>query len=154
MLYKERIKGCVFVPASRRQIREAAFLLSFEKLFRDDPLEDIFESAKEVDDFEFDEQAQQLVRNIYDNAEKLDEIIAEFSDKRAVSRIPKVNLALLRLAIYEAIFDDRVPVNVAISEAVKLAQTYALSNDVSFVNGVLGSFSKSEHVKDKADDKK
>ena len=140
------------MSTSRRQVREAAFLLSFEKLFRDDPLEDIFESAKEVDDFDFNEEAQQLVRNICENADKLDEIISEFSDKRSVSRIPKVNLALLRLAIYESLFDDRVPVNVAISEAVKLAQAYALEPDVSFVNGVLGSFSKSEHVKNKAED--
>lgn len=143
---------CFFVSTSRRQVREAAFLLSFEKLFRDDPLDVIFESAKEVDDFDFNDEAKQLVRNICDNADKLDEIIAEFSDKRAVSRIPKVNLALLRLAIYESMFDERVPVNVAISEAVKLAQAYALDSDVSFVNGVLGSFSKSEHVKDKAED--
>ena len=70
-----------------------------------------------------------------------------------MNRIPKVNLALLRLAIYESMFDDRVPVNVAISEAVKLAQSYALGSDVSFVNGVLGSFSKSDYVKDKLDDK-
>ena len=140
------------MSTSRRQVREAAFLLSFEKLFRDDPLEAIFESAKEVDDFDFNEEAQQLVRNICENADKLDEIIFEFSDKRSVSRIPKVNLALLRLAIYESLFDDRVPVNVAISEAVKLAQAYALESDVSFVNGVLGSFSKSEHVKNKAED--
>lgn len=142
------------MSTSRRQVREAAFLLSFEKLFRDDPLDVIFESAKEVDDFDFNDEAKQLVRNICDNADKLDEIIAEFSDKRAVSRIPKVNLALLRLAIYESMFDERVPVNVAISEAVKLAQAYALDSDVSFVNGVLGSFSKSEHVKDKAEDTK
>ena len=140
------------MPASRRQIREAAFLLSFEKLFRDDPLEDIFEYAKEVDDFKFDEQAQQLVRNIYDNADKLDEIIAEFSNKRAVSRIPRVNLTVLRIAIYEAMYDERVPVNVAISEAVRLTQMYALEPDVSFVNGVLGSFSKSEYVNNKEED--
>ena len=42
------------MSASRRQIREAAFLLSFEKLFRDDPLEDIFEAARAVDDFDVD----------------------------------------------------------------------------------------------------
>ena len=141
------------MPASRRQVREAAFLLSFEKLFRDDSFEEIFESAKEVDDFAFDKEAQQLVINIFEKADQLDEIISQFSDKRAVNRIPKVNLALLRLAIYESMFDDRVPVNVAISEAVKLAQSYALGSDVSFVNGVLGSFSKSDYVKDKLDDK-
>lgn len=139
------------MPATRRHVREAAFLLSFEKLFRDDAFEVIFESAKEVDDFDFDTEAQQLVISIFENAEQLDKIISEFSDKRVVSRIPKVNLAVLRLAIYEAMYDDRVPVNVAISEAVKLTQAYALASDVSFVNGVLGSFSKSDYVKDKAE---
>lgn len=141
------------MSASRRQVREAAFLLSFEKMFRDDPLEDIFEAAKEVDDFEFDDEAKELVRTICEKSDELDAIISEFSDKRAVSRIPKVNLAILRIAIYEAIYDDRVPVNVAISEAVRLTQLYALNSDISFVNGVLGSFSKSDHVKDKADNK-
>ncbi len=131
------------MSASRRQIREAAFLLSFEKLFRDDPLEDIFEAARAVDDFDFDEEAEKLVREVFDKADELDAIIAQFSDKRAVSRIPKVNLAVLRIAIYEAMYDDRVPVNVAISEAVSLTQSYALAPDVSFVNGVLGSFSRS-----------
>lgn len=141
------------MASPRRRVREAAFLLSFEKLFRDDPLNEIFEAAKEVDDFDFNEEAQNIVVQIYERADELDGIIAEFSDKRAVSRIPKVNLAILRLAIYESMYDDRVPVNVAISEAVQLTQMYALGSDVSFVNGVLGSFSKSDHVKDKLDDK-
>ena len=141
------------MSASRRQVREAAFLLSFEKMFRDDPLDVIFEAAKEVDDFEFDDEAKELVRTICEKSDELDGIISEFSDKRAVSRIPKVNLAILRIAIYEAIYDDRVPVNVAISEAVRLTQLYALNSDISFVNGVLGSFSKSDHVKDKADNR-
>lgn len=135
-------------------MREAAFLLSFEKLFRDDTLEEIFESAKEVGDFDFNDEAQQLVVNIFEKAQQIDDIISEFSDKRVIGRIPKVNLAVLRLAIYEAMYDDRVPVNVAISEAVKIVQAYALSSDVAFVNGVLGSFSKSDYVKDSENNKK
>ena len=85
-------------------------------------------------------------------ADELDEIVAMFSNKRAVSRIPRVNLTVLRIAIYEAMYDERVPVNVAISEAVRLTQMYALEPDVSFVNGVLGSFSKSEYVNNKEED--
>ena len=64
-----------------------------------------------------------------------------------VERIPKINLAILRLAIYEAIYEENVPVNVAISEAVALAGKYALEPDVSFVNGVLGSFAKEQEEK-------
>ena len=129
--------------AGRREVRQAAFLLSFEKLFLDDELDKIFESAEELGEFiTLDEEVKALVRGLFDRQEELDGIIAKYSDKRAVSRIPKVDLAVLRLAIYEALYDDKVPVNVAISEAVGLTEKYALEPDISFVNGVLGSFSK------------
>lgn len=129
--------------AGRREVRQAAFLLSFEKLFLDDELDNIFAGAEELGEFiTVDDEVKALVRSLFDRQEELDGIIAKYSDKRAVSRIPKVDLALLRLAIYEALYDDKVPVNVAISEAVGLTEKYALEPDVSFVNGVLGSFSK------------
>ncbi len=129
--------------AARREVRRAAFLLSFEKLFLDDTLENIFENAKLIDEILVDDEVKALVEGIYSKQEELDGIIGRYSNKRAVSRIPKINLAVLRLAIYEALYDEKVPVNVAISEAVALTEKYALDPDVSFVNGVLGSFSKS-----------
>lgn len=132
------------MPAKRREVREAAFLLSFEKLFRqEDMLEDIFEAALEINEILVNEEVESVVKAIFERQEELDEIIAKYSDKRAVSRIPKINLAVLRLAIYEALYDEKVPVNVAISEAVSLTQKYALEPDIAFVNGVLGSFAKS-----------
>lgn len=132
------------MPAKRREVREAAFLLSFEKLFRqEDMLEDIFEAALEINEILVDDEVESVVSGIYERQEELDQIIAKYSDKRAVSRIPKINLAVLRLAIYEALYDEKVPVNVAISEAVSLTQKYALEPDIAFVNGVLGSFAKS-----------
>lgn len=129
--------------AARREVRQAAFLLSFEKLFLDDKLEDIFKTAEEINEILVDDEVKNIVVNIFDKQEELDEIIGKYSDKRAVSRIPKVNLAVLRLAVYEALYDDKVPVNVAISEAVALTEKYALEPDIAFVNGVLGSFAKS-----------
>ncbi|MBQ8965243.1 transcription antitermination factor NusB [Ruminococcus sp.] len=129
--------------AGRREVRQAAFLLSFEKLFLDDDLEKIFEGAEALDEFILvDDEVKKLVRSLFDKQDELDGIISRYSDKRAVSRIPKVDLAVLRLAIYEALYDDKVPVNVAISEAVGLTEKYALDPDISFVNGLLGSFAK------------
>lgn len=129
--------------AARREVRQSAFLLSFEKLFLDDTLESIFETAEELNDIvPVDDEVKSLVRGIFDKKDELDEIISKYSDKRTVSRIPKINLAILRLAIYEALYDEKVPVNVAISEAVYLTQKYALEPDIAFVNGVLGSFAK------------
>lgn len=135
------------MPVKRRDVRESAFLLTFEKMFRpDEELDDIFMAALEVNELLIDDDVKKLVIGVAEREDVLDGIISKFSNKRTVGRIPKINLALLRIAIYEALYDDKVPVNVAISEAVVLAGKYALDADVSFVNGVLGSFSKSQEA--------
>lgn len=128
---------------TRHEIREAAFVLSFEKLFRpDDTLDEIFDIAQSVDEFPVNSQVKTLVENVFAKAQELDEVISKYSEKRNVERIPKLNLAILRIAIYEALYDDKVPVNAAISEAVLIAKAYAYDSDVSFINGVLGAFSR------------
>lgn len=132
------------MPAKRRDVRESALILTFEKLLRDDSLEEIFETASEAESVIVNNEVKALVCGIIEKSDEIDEIISKYSDKRAVERIPKINLAVLRLAIYEALYDEKVPVNVAISEAVALVGKYALDSDVSFVNGVLGSYSRSE----------
>ncbi len=134
------------MAVKRREVREAAFILSFEKLFRDDSIEEIIETAKELDDFKITDEVEVLVKEIFNKQDELDEIISKFSDKRSIDRIPKINLAILRLALYEALYDEKVPINVAISEAVSLAQAYAQQPDIAFINGVLGSYSRSEEA--------
>lgn len=131
------------MAAKRREVRETAFILSFEKLFRDESIDDIIKISEEYDDFKINEEAVRLVKGILDKQDELDGIISRFSNKRSIERIPKINLAIIRLAIYEALYDEKVPVNVAISEAVALAQKYAQEPDIAFINGVLGSYSRS-----------
>ncbi len=130
----------------RSEVRESAFLLTFEKLLNDDSVEEIIDIALEADIFEINNVAKQLFINVNNKGSELDEIIAKYSEKRQLSRIPKVSLALLRIAIYEIIYDDKVPVNVAISEAVILSKKYSFDTDVQFVNGVLGAFSRSREA--------
>lgn len=135
----------------RSAIRESAFVIIFEKSFRDDDLNVIFDDAlnslDEDKEIVLNEEVKNLVSAVYDNSEKIDSIISKFSDKRSIERIPKINLAILRLAIYEALYDEKVPINVAISEAVLIAKKYAQKPDVSFINGVLGAFSRSDDAK-------
>ena len=114
---------------------------------QDEELDDIFMSAMEVNEIIVNDEVKKLVENVCEKQDEIDSIISKFSNKRTVERIPKINLAILRLAIYEAIYEENVPVNVAISEAVALAGKYALEPDVSFVNGVLGSFAKEQEEK-------
>lgn len=132
------------MAAKRRDVRESAFIISFEMLFRDDSIDEIFESAKSLDDILLNDEVRALVEGINSRKDDLDNEISKYSNKRSVARIPRINLAILRLAIYEALYDDKVPMNVAISEAVNLAEKYAQDPDVSFINGVLGSFSRSK----------
>lgn len=135
-------------------IREAAFILVFEKIFRgEDSCDEIIENAKEADIFDFgdesvsekdfDKVSASVFKGVYDNVEELDSIISSYSEKRQIGRISKISLAVLRLAVYEIKYNDKVPTNVAISEAVNLAKAYGLDADVKFVNGVLGRFSES-----------
>lgn len=130
------------MAAKRRDVRESAFIISFEMLFRDDSIDEIFEAAQMLDDILLNDEVRRLVEGIDEKKDELDIEIAKYSKQRSLVRIPRINLAVLRLAIYEALYDDKVPVNVAISEAVKLTEKYAQEPDVSFVNGVLGAFAR------------
>ncbi len=111
-------------------------------LFRDDTVDELFEAAEMIDDILLNDEVRALVEGIKERAEELDAVAAKYSRNRSLARIPRINLAVLRLAVYEALYDDKVPVNVAISEAVKLTEKYAQEPDVAFVNGVLGAFSR------------
>ena len=104
---------------TRREIRDSAFKLVFEQLLR-----------------------KKIVEGTIAHADELDEIISGYSRSRAISRISKLNLAILRIALYESIYDDNTPMNAAISEAIKLSMTYTYQEDTSFINGVLGAFSR------------
>lgn len=135
------------MPETRREVREAVFILIFEKEFRKESVDEIIMSACDIDNFKLTEEVKTKFRGVIENEEKLDKFITEFSSKRSIDRIPKVNLAILRLALYEILFDEKVPLNVAINEAVLLAKKYAMPQDAAFVNGVLGSYARSLEIK-------
>lgn len=126
----------------RSEIREAAFILTFEKLFSDSTAEEIIEAAYDADEFDMDDNVEKLFTAVDGKAEEIDGIIAKYSEKRQFSRIPKVSVAVLRIAVYEMLHDDTVPVNVAISEAVILSKKFSFAPDTQFVNGVLGALAK------------
>jgi N utilization substance protein B len=75
---------------------------------------------------------------------EIDEKINSVSEGWPVSRIGKAELSIMRLAIYEMLYDEDIPVNVAINEAVELAKKYGSDNAPSFINGVLAKLIKSE----------
>ena len=74
-----------------------------------------------------------------DNKKKyIDDIVSKISKGWKLERISKVDLAILRLAVYEIAFREDIPYNVSINEAVELAKTYSGKESSSFINGILG----------------
>ena len=83
----------------------------------------------------------ELVSGVIQNKEKIDENIHTFAPAWPLEQIPAVDRNILRLAIFEILLNNKVPVKVAINEAVELAKTFGSDNSSKFVNGVLGSVS-------------
>jgi len=84
---------------------------------------------------------RELVSGVIHNKEKIDHNIQSFAPAWPIEQIPVVDRNILRLAIFEILFDDKAPVKVAINEAVELAKRFGTGNSPKFVNGVLGSVS-------------
>lgn len=129
---------------TRHDIRDSAFKILFQKSWIDDSLAEIYSLIEEeqLEDFVLNDDTKIIVNGVIENQNALDEVISKYSKSRDIDRIAVVNLIILRIAIYEILFDDKTPVNSAISEAVKLAQTYSAPKDISFVNGLLGAYAK------------
>ena len=84
---------------------------------------------------------RELVTGVIQNKGKIDENIRGFAPTWPLEQIPVVDRNILRLAIFEILLDNKVPVKVAINEAVELAKAFGSDNSSKFVNGVLGSVS-------------
>ncbi len=82
-----------------------------------------------------------LVTGVIKNKEKIDENIKSFAPAWPIEQIPVIDRNILRLAIFEILIDNEVPIKVAINEAVELAKTFGADSSSKFVNGVLGSVS-------------
>ncbi|MDK2849129.1 MAG: transcription antitermination protein NusB [Desulfuromonadales bacterium] len=110
--------------------------------FRDDvlgePLEDIsVDIAPPMREF-----AENLVRGVAGNLDKIDDLIGEYSTNWSLERMAKVDLAILRMATYELLCHLDVPVSVVINEAVEIGKRYGTKETPAFVNGILDRISR------------
>ncbi len=132
---------------TRKEARNQAFVLIFEKSINNESVEDILEAAKECRQFTEDEDGYtvRVFTGVFDNLDEIDGIISDNISKGwTINRISKVSLAILRLAIYEIKYMDDIPDAVSVDEAVELCKTYSVQDDAAFVNGVLGTVIRSK----------
>ena len=127
---------------NRREAREQAFFLIFEKTFKDEPLEEILEDAMLARDLEIDTFARKVFHGVEANQQQIDAAIEENVIGWKKNRLSRVAVSVLRIALFEMLFEEEIPVGVSINEAVDRAKTYGTGDDASFINGVLGAVAK------------
>lgn len=133
---------------SRSELREHIFRMLFRIEFNN------AEEMKEQEDLYFEllgeikEQDKEYILNKYraiaDNMEEIDGLLNERASGWKTSRMNRVDLTILRLAVYELKYDEDVPTGVAINEAVELGKKYSGEEGPSFINGVLAKFANQE----------
>ena len=134
------------VGMNRTQLREQIFKLLFRIEFN--PEEEMPEQVKlfflDNDDINFEEEDEAYIINKYNSIvaaiPMIDAKIEEKSEGWSKNRIGKVELTILRQAIYEILEDESVPAGVAINEAVNLAKQFGQEQAGSYINGVLAKF--------------
>lgn len=126
---------------TRREVRDSAFKILFEYSLRDDPISELYALSEEVDEITVNDAVREIVDGTVAHIEEIDAIIQKYSTKRVISRIPSLNLTVLRIAVFEILYDPQTPANAAVSEALLLAERYTyFAEDVRFINGLLGAF--------------
>lgn len=131
---------------TRKEAREQAFILIFEKSFHDEEIPELMEMAKEGRDLEDDPFMIKAAEGVISCLDELDTVISEYLTGWKIGRLSRVSLAAMRLAVYEMKYLDDIPVSVSINEAVELTKRFASTEDSSYLNGVLGSIARRSNI--------
>ena len=129
----------------RTELREHIFKLLFQEEFNQEVPEQIeyyFSTLEDAADKD-KEYIKRKYAAVLEKTEEIDELINQYAKGWKTTRMNKVDLAILRLAVYEMKWDEEVPVGVAINEAVELAKRFSGGDSPSFINGVLGKIARS-----------
>lgn len=145
---------------TRTNAREIAIHFSFALSFSDRSADELLEQQMNRDVFarlraedplyeEFPNERQlqyitALVKGVYAHAPELDDYIARYSVGWSFSRISRISAAIMRVAMYEILYMPEIPNSAAINDAVEIAKGYEEPRVVSFINGILGSFVRTE----------
>ena len=145
---------------TRSQVREIVMHISFAQSANPRPVSEVLELLLEQDYYkslgEEDElyleypsagqitYLRQMAVGVSEHLAELDFYIEKYAKGWKISRISRVAMAIMRLAMYEVLYMQDIPGSVAINEAVEIAKHYEETETVSFINGILGSFIRTE----------
>lgn len=133
---------------TRKRTRENLYIMLFQTDFynQEDRMEQADIYLDGMEDADATKKAKAELRERYEavlgHMEEIDAKIGEKANGWTISRLAKADLTVMRLAVFEILFDDEVPNSVAINEAVELAKRYGGDKSYGFVNGILSSIVK------------
>jgi N utilization substance protein B len=129
----------------RKQAREGTMKLLYQMEINEDYSEEAL--SVYLENFSFDNQEKEYIldamSSITENIEAIDQYISENLEGWSINRLAKVDLSVLRIAIYEILYRKDIPLEVAINEAIETVKIYSAEESFKFINGVLGGFVRS-----------
>ena len=131
---------------SRTTAREVAMMLQFSSMLGgEDTPERVLEKTEEIGKLEPEDLAyiEEIMQGVQLHAPEIDELVSRYSKDWVIERIARVDLCILRVAIFEMLYrGEDVPTGAAINEAVELAKRYGGERSYAFINGILGSVAR------------
>ncbi|MGE5631930.1 MAG: transcription antitermination factor NusB [Caulobacteraceae bacterium] len=145
---------------SRRLAREYAVKFLYSIDFNkdediDNQLADFFDSEENVEEADSPSDmkrndllfSEELIKGTLEKLDSIDDLIQSHTVGWTKERIARVDLAVLRLALYEILYRDDIPDSVAINEAIELAKKYSTDESGGFINGILGKIIRDQSIK-------
>ena len=129
----------------RSLAREIAMkMLYAASLGGEESMNEVLEQSEQADTLSGSDKTflENLVYGVQTRQEELDSVIGRYAQGWALNRLAKVDLTILRMAVYELKYMPEVPVGAAINEAVELAKAYGEDKSSGFINGILGSVAR------------
>lgn len=132
----------------RRTSRETALALIYAEQYQEDlPMADLYATTVRAQEWEDDSYVRTLFFGVCEKQEELDAKIAAHAEGWTPARMPKISLAIMRIAVYEMLYSEDVPFEAAIDEALELAKRYDHEKAPAFINGVLNAVATAAGLK-------
>ena len=129
--------------AARSKARKRALDVLFASEMRSEDPVTALERAIDAGEGPTNDYTSALVRGVVAHQDRIDEVLADYSQQWTLARMPAVDRNVLRIGVYEILWgDDDVPATVAVSEAVHLVQDLSTDDSPTFVNGLLGAVAR------------
>ena len=107
-----------------------------------DTIEDALEQTERHMSDEDMQFSDRLYEGVHAHVEKIDQMIESYAKDWSITRIAKVDLSILRIAVYELLYESNIPQGATVNEAVELAKLFGGDRSPGFVNGILGAIAK------------